>query len=254
MPQYNNSIESAGRILALFTLARPRWGVSEASRELGISKTTAYNILATLEKIDFLVKNVESQKYELGKRIASLAATMAANSELNQKGAGLLQELSSSFGLSTRMGIWDSDAVIIIFAGFPLTVPQHPSFQAGPRVVAYCSAIGRAILAHMGRDVVIDYLNRTRLVKLTPKTRIDRTEIIKELDETRQRGYAICDEEMVYGSAAVGVPIFDRNGRVAGAMSLAGSRDEILGNRMESLIGGLSVKAMQISQSLGATS
>ena len=252
MPQYNNSIESAGKILSLFTLVRPKWGTTEVSRELGISKTTTFNILVTLVKIGFLSKDEESQKYELGRRIASLGANMVANSELNQKAAGLLQELSTSFGLSTRLGIWDSDAVIIIFSGFPLMVPQHPSYQAGPRVVAYSSAIGRAILSRMAKDEVIHYLDQTKRVKFTSKTKVKKAEILKELNETRKRGYSICDGEMVYGSAAVGVPVFGRNQQIAGAITFAGSKDQILGSQMKPLIGGLSLKAMQISQSMGA--
>ena len=176
---------------------------------------------------------------------------MAATSDLNQKASGPLQELSSSFGLSTRLGIWDSDAVIIIFAGFPLTIPQHPSFQVGPRVIGFGSAIGRAILAYMERGEVLKYLNRTRLVKFTAKTKIKKTEILTELANVRKQGYAVCNEEIVYGSAAIGVPVFDRNGLVAAAMTVVGSKDRVLGSKMESLIGALSLKAMQISQSIG---
>jgi DNA-binding IclR family transcriptional regulator len=176
---------------------------------------------------------------------------MAATSDLNQKASGLLQELSRSFGLSARLGIWDSDAVVIIFAGFPLKIPQHPSCQVGPRVVGFGSAIGRAILANMERNEVINYLNRSKRVNFTAKTKIKKTEILNALSDVRKKGYAICDEEIVYGSAAIGVLVFDRHGSVTEAMTVVGSRDQILGSKMESLVAGLSLKAMQVSQSIG---
>jgi DNA-binding IclR family transcriptional regulator len=251
MPQYNNSVENAAKILSLFTSANPSWRKFEVARELGISKTTTFNLLVTLEKTGLLKKNPENQQYELGQKIASLGAVMAAKNELNQKAAGFIQELSSAYGVSARLGIWDGDAVLIIFTGQPINAPHQPSYQAGPRIVAYSTAVGRAILAHMEKNRVKDYLNRANIVKYTSKTKVKKSQILKELEDTKQRGYAICDEEMLYGAAAIAAPIFDKHNDIAGALTILGTKDEILGSNMNRLIQGLSSKTIQISQSLG---
>ena len=107
MPQYNNSVENISKILSQFSHARPNWGISELAKKLKFPKTTAYNLIRTLEKIGFLELNENSGKYELGKRIANLASIMVANLEINQKGAGLVQELATTYDLGGSIGIWD---------------------------------------------------------------------------------------------------------------------------------------------------
>lgn len=251
MPQYNHSIENGAKILSLFTHARPRWGISEIARELGLSKTTTYNLLTTLEKINYLSKDEETQKYGLGIRIASIGAITVSNMELNQKGAGVVQELASTYGISCRMGIWDRDAVLVIFNGIPTNESQPASYQAGPRVPGYTTAMGRAILSHMDLEEVKQYLDRIQLVKFTTKTKIKKPEILKELDETKKRGYSICNEEMAHGDASVGAPIFNRINYIAGAITFVGNAEKIMGPEMKDFKNALCRKAQQISRTLG---
>ncbi len=251
MPQYNNSIENGGKILSLFTQSRPRWGISEIARELGLSKTTAFNLVYTLEKIDFLVKNEETQKYELGIRLASIGSIMVANMELNQKSAGIIQELASTSGLSCRMGIWHQDGVLVVFSGSPTNLPQPPSYQAGPRVPGYSTAMGRAILSKMHSDEVTRYLDRIQLIKYTSATKIKKQEILKELADTQERGFSICNGEMIYGSSALGAPIINNKNIPVGGISLVGESELVLGPKMKHHANAICRGAQQISQSLG---
>lgn len=252
MTQYNNSVENITKILTLFTNSHPRWGVSEIAREMGFSKTTAFNLLSTLEKTGFLVNNEEIRKYELGgTRIANLASTMSANLELNQKGASIAQGLSSAYGFQCNLGIWGNGIMIVIFSCGPSHMLQIPSFQVGPRIPAYCSALGRAFLAFMEKDEVNKYLDQVNFIKYTPKTKIKRSEIIKELNETKARGFSISNEEMSLSNVSFGAPIFNRKKIVAGAISIFGPAAQILSTKMNNLPGSLCLKALQISQSLG---
>ncbi|MBN2061407.1 MAG: IclR family transcriptional regulator [Deltaproteobacteria bacterium] len=251
MPQYNNSAENVTKILTLFTDVRPRIGISEFSRELGLSKTTAFNLVRTLVKEGFLAYNEEVRKYELGKRIANLAYTMSANLEINQKGAGIVQELSSSYGFTCHLGIWGEGTVIVIFSCSPSHSLQLHSYQAGPTVAAYCSALGRAMLAYMERDEVEKYLDQVTIIKYTEKTKIKKTDIIKELDKTKARGFSTCDREISASGSSFGAPVFDRSKYVAGAISILGYTDQILSPEMKDLPGALCFRAHQISQSLG---
>jgi DNA-binding IclR family transcriptional regulator len=251
MPQYNNSIENAAKILSLFTNAQPRWGLSEIARELGFSKTTTYNLIITLEKIGFLSHDVKVMKYELGTRIASLGAIMVANAEINQKAAGFAQDLASSYGFSCRIAVWDIDAVLITFFANPFHNPQAPNFNAGPRVVAYSTSLGRAILAYMEKTEVKDYLNKIKLIKFTSKTITSKPQLLKELAKTRSQGFSICNEEMIHGAASLGAPIFNRENRIAGAISILGQSENLMGSEMKRYADGLCRTASQISNSLG---
>ena len=253
MPQYNNSIENAAKILSLFKNTHPRWGLSEIVRELGVSKTTAYNNVITLEKIGFLSYDEKTQKYELGTRIASLGAIMVANFELNQKAAGFAQDMASSYGVSCRIAVWDIDAALIIFFANPSHNPQVPNFNAGPRVVAYSTSLGRAILAYMEKTEIKNYLDKINLVKFTSKTITSKAQLLKELAETRSRGFSICNEEMIHGAASLGAPIFNGENHIAGAISILGQSENLMGHEMKKYSDGLCRTAFQISNSLGYT-
>jgi DNA-binding IclR family transcriptional regulator len=251
MPQYNNSIENAAKILSLFTQARPRWGISEIARELGFSKTTTYNLTSTLEKIEYLRKNEETKKFELGVRIASIASIMVSNMELNQKAAGFATDLASMYSVSCRIGIWDIDAVLITFFANPFHNPQVPNFNAGPRVAAYNTSLGRAILSYMGQTDVKNYLEKIKLTEFTPKTITSKSQLLKELAETRSRGFSICNEEMIHGAASIGAPIFNGESRIAGAISILGKSENLMGPDFKTYTDGLCRAAFQISSSLG---
>jgi len=250
MPQFNNSIENGANILSLFTRARPIWGISEIARELNLSKTTTFNLVSTLEKVGYLRKNEEFQKYTLGVRIASIGATMVANMELNHKGAGVVQELATTYGIFCRMGIWDRDAVLVIFNGIPGNEGQPTSYQAGPRVPGYVTAMGRAILSHMDIGEVKRYLDRVQLIKHTTKTKVKKSEILKELAETMERGYSICNEEMAHGDASVAAPIINKKNQIAGAITFVGASEIIMGPKMRNYTNAICRKAQQISHAL----
>jgi IclR family KDG regulon transcriptional repressor len=250
MPQFNNSIEKGAKILSLFTYARSRWGISEIARELNLSKTTTFNLVSTLEKVGYLLKNEEIQKYELGVRVASIGATMVSNMELNHKGAAVVQELASTYGISCRMGVWDRDAVLVIFNGIPGNESQPASYQAGPRVPGYVTAMGRAMLSHMDIEEVQRYLDRIQLIKYTTKTKVKKSEILKELAETKKRDYSICNEEMAHGDASIGAPIFNRKNQIAAAITFVGNAETIMGPQMMNYTNALCRKAQQISHTL----
>jgi DNA-binding IclR family transcriptional regulator len=250
MPQFNNSIEKGAKILSLFTYARSRWGITEIARELNLSKTTTFNLVSTLEKVGYLLKNEEIQKYELGVRVASIGATMVSNMELNHKGAAVVQELASTYGISCRMGVWDRDAVLVIFNGIPGNESQPASYQAGPRVPGYVTAMGRAMLSHMDIEEVQRYLDRIQLIKYTTKTKVKKSEILKELAETKKRDYSICNEEMAHGDASIGAPIFNRKNQIAAAITFVGNAETIMGPQMMNYTNALCRKAQQISHNL----
>ena len=98
------------------------------------------------------------------------------------------------------------------------------------------------------------YLERTPLVPYTSKTIIDRAGLVKDLEETRQRGYSVDREETVLGFDCIGAPIFGRGGEIGGAISLSGNAEQLFPKQEEKaevLTKQLLVTAGEISRSLG---
>ena len=125
------------------------------------------------------------------------------------------------------------------------------SHQIGPRVPAYCSGIGKALLAHLEAKELDEYLRRVPLVRHTQTTITSRDKLREDLDDARARGYSIGRAEMIPGVAALGAPIFDRRHQLAGAISISQSPEVVLGRRMKKLAAELLETAFQISREMG---
>jgi DNA-binding IclR family transcriptional regulator len=244
------SIQRAIDILSLFSHSRPRWGITEIASATGLAKGTVHNIVHTLTQGGFLMRNPETRRYTLGYRTFTLGAIMAGTLEINQKAAGLAQQLAGRTGLISRLAIWDQDAALVTLNVWPHHADSLAQ-QIGPRVVAYCSALGRALLAHLETDKILAYLDQVEMVRFTPQTVTDPAQLLDILAETRNRGYAINNQELAPKQASIAATIFQSNSRPAASICLSGTSERILGDDMENLVTDLRRTATEISRYMG---
>ncbi len=244
------SVDRALQILSLFSHRRPQLGIAEIGREIDLPKGTVHGLVRTLLGHGFLHQDATTRKYRLGLKIHELGMVLAGTLEINEKSAGPCRELAARTGLIARIAIWDGDSVVITLNMHPTAHAAIPA-QIGPRVHAYCSAIGKAILAFLDEPSVADYLDRARLVAITPATITEKDRLLDDLAETRERGYSIDREEAVRGLGCIGAPLYAREGSVAGSLSLSGPSRKVLGNRLEPLGEELLKTAGEISHYMG---
>jgi DNA-binding IclR family transcriptional regulator len=225
-------------------------GVAQISRNLSLPKGTVHGLVRTLVQHGFLTQDPTTRKYRLGLRIHELGMVLAGTLELNLKAAGPCQQLAKRSQLVARVAIWDGDAVVITLNIYPAARPVLPH-QIGPRVHAYCSATGKAVLGFLDEVSLKAYLDRTTLVPFTPTTITTKKRLLEDLRAVRERGYSIDREEAVADLACMGAPLFERSGMVAGSLSLSGPPSRVLGKRMETLAEGLVRTAAEISRCMG---
>ncbi len=244
------SVDRALDILSLFSYARPRWGITDIALAMNLPKGTIHNIVSTLNSAGFLKKDEETRKYCLGPKLFSLGTIMGGTLEINQKASRHAYNLVERTGLMCRVAIWDHDAALLTME----VVPHNYTALAqriGPRVAAYCSALGKALLAYLGSSEIKAYVDRTELVPFTPKTISRKDLLLEELERTKTRGYAVNNEEIALGRASLATPLYGSDHRLVGAISQAGNVDQILGSEMDSLIRWLKATAGEISMALG---
>ena len=244
------SVDRALEILTLFSHRRPVRGISEISRILGLPKGTAHGLVRTLLQHGFLEQDTSTRKYRLGLKIFELGIILSGTLEFNQKAAGPVNQLAKRVQLLSRVAIWDGDSVVITLNAYPRPRAVFP-YQIGPRVHAYCSAVGKAVLAFLEQTQLEEYLKHTKLRAFTATTVTNKRQLLMNLKETRKRGYAIDRGEAVQGLGCIGAPIFECGGCVVGSISLSGAMSRVLGDRLEALIEELLKTASEISQYLG---
>jgi DNA-binding IclR family transcriptional regulator len=247
------SIDRAMEMLLLFTQSRPTLGITEISHDLGLAKGTVHGLVRTLAKAGFLQQDLESRKYRLGLKIYELGMILASTMEITNKASGPTSQLAKRTGLVAKVAIWDGDSVLLVLYIDPRA---HSLFthQIGPRIPGYCSALGKAILAHLKPEELDAYFDRTPLIPYTATTIVDRKALMADLEEIRKKGYAVDREETVLGFECIGAPIAGRTGGVEAAISLSGSADQLFPEqteKREALVKQLLIAAGQVSRALG---
>jgi IclR family KDG regulon transcriptional repressor len=243
------SVNRALSLVCLFTRGSPLLGITEISKLLGLPKPTVHGLVRTLVKQGFLQQDPQTKKYRLGLKIYELGIVLAGSLEINQKGAGPAYQLATQTGLVSRIAIWDLDSALLTVNIEPRS---HLFFvhQIGPRIPAYCSAIGKALLAFLDAPDFQGYLDRVKLKPLTAKTITRKKDFLKEIEDTRRRGYSVDREENLLGLACIGTPIFGFGGRLEGSISLSGDAKDI-DKGMKTLLPKVLDTAKEISRSLG---
>ena len=244
------SIQRALDILSLFSQSQPRWGLTDIATAMGLAKGTAHNIINTLMKGGFLKQDSETRRYQLGHKLFTLGTIMAGTLEINQKGGGLAHQLAGRTGLVCRLAIWDTDAALVTLNANP-HYADSLSQQIGPRVVAYCSAIGRALLAYLPAEELESYLSEVELTPFTSKTITDKQQLSEILKQTVSQGYAFSHEELIVGQTSFAASIFKGDGSLAAAISLSGSTGKIMGPQQSAIITDLRRTAIEISRYMG---
>ncbi|MCP4296505.1 MAG: IclR family transcriptional regulator [Proteobacteria bacterium] len=243
------SVQHTLKILNLFTYAKPRWGINEITTTMNLPKGTVSNIVHTLVEEGMLTQDPETRKYNLGLTILSLGTIMAGTLEINQKAGNPARQLAGKTGLICRVAVWDRNVALVTFDILPDQVLSWA--KIGPGVVAYCSSLGRTLLAYLGPDKIENYFCNTNLVSFTPQTITIKEHIIEELEQTRIRGYGKNNQEMSLGRGSIAAPIFNARGEIYASISLTGNVDHVFGKKAEGLVTDLQNTAAEISQYMG---
>jgi IclR family KDG regulon transcriptional repressor len=220
------SVHRAIDILSLFSTARPWLGVTEISQALNLPKPTIHGLLKTLASRGFLTKDPDSRKYSLGLNIYELGTILAGSLRVNQVAAEPAQRLARQTGLVARVAIWDHETVLVTMNLFPQASEPMPN-NLGPRLPAYCSAVGKAVLAFLPPDELTAYMKKVQFMSFTPNTITTKKQLREDLKTARKFGYSSESGEFLLGLACIGAPLFDRSGGPVGSISLSGAPGEM---------------------------
>jgi DNA-binding IclR family transcriptional regulator len=233
----------------LATLGRQGASVAELGRRLGLHRTTVYRFLGTLAVRGYAEQIEGSDRYRLGFKALSLASATITGFPLRDIGAPILEELNRLTHETVLIVTLDLGEVITVDrleGEHPITLRNH----IGARRPAYCSATGKAMLAHLPEAVVDEILERGMPAR-TARTITTPLGYKQELQEVRRRGFGIDDEEFVEGMRCVAAPVFDLTSRVVGSISLAAPTMRMEMTRLLDLAVDVAEAANRLSRQLG---
>jgi IclR family KDG regulon transcriptional repressor len=182
-------------------------------------KATLYRFLQVLTHQGMLSHDPESGSYALGVRLVRLAHAAWAQSSLAPLARPHVDALSARLHETIHLAQLDQGQVLYVDKRNAAR-PVEMFSQAGKVGPAYCTGVGKAMLAHLPRDALEAALQRQSFHRFTPHTLASRDALTAELQAIRARGYAFDREEHEPGIICVAVPIIARNGGVMGGLSV----------------------------------
>lgn len=219
------SVANAARVLKAFTATHREWGVSDLARRLGIAKSTAHRLLATLTDEALLEQDQHTGRYRLGLAMFDLAAA-AQSMDLHEAVLSPMTELRNRTGETVQVAVLDGREVVYVERlDSPNTVRVFS--EIGRRNSAHATGCGKALLAFQPPDQLDRLLRGWELTTVTEHTITDIAALRAELAESRRRGYAVNRRESELSVMSVGAPIRDLSGRTVAAISVAGPADRL---------------------------
>jgi IclR family transcriptional regulator, acetate operon repressor len=249
-------VERALDTLELLAAAGPGgMTLTELAERISVSKSSAFALLQTLIARGFAADSGTrlSRRYRLGMALAKLGDAAEVQSPLVNLAMPVLQALTDSTGLTTRLVVPDGPyAVVTARVDAPGTV--RFATYLGKREYPHCTSAGKALLAALPRQQARALAMEAGMPARTERTITDPDALLRDLEVSAARGYAIDDEEDSDGVFCVGAAIFDRNGERVAAISGTGLKLNRPTWRLDEL--GLSIReaADQITVALGGPS
>ncbi|KNG92713.1 IclR family transcriptional regulator [Pseudaestuariivita atlantica] len=187
-----------------------------------LPKATLYRMLQTLTNQGMLTQDPDTQAYALGLRLVRLAHEAWRQSSLAPIARPFIDALAAEVQETVHLAQMDAGQVIYVDKR-NATDPIEMFSQAGKVGPAYCTGVGKAMLAHLTPDRLQDALSRQSFHDHTPATLDTAIKLMRELDDIRASGVAYDREEHEPGIICIAAPILSSPARVIGALSITTS-------------------------------
>lgn len=251
-PKYQNkSLFKALSIVDMFNSDTEQLSASKIAENLDTSPGSIYPTLYTLEKFGYLERN-GNKKYTLGLRFLEKGNLILNRLDLREIAKPYLRKLADNFRGNAHLAVFYEFKVMYLHReeGFPSVTIQD---IVGRRVPAYCTALGKVLLAHLSPPRLEEYLNTEELEPLTANTITQKDKLKEELKKVRKRGFAVDDEEFSEGNLCIAVPIQDFRGDVNSSISVSLPRSRYKKSEITEVSNPIRTAGRKISRELGFT-
>jgi DNA-binding IclR family transcriptional regulator len=247
-------VQSIGRAFAILEeVARNRDGIglAELAKRVGLHNSTTFHLVKTMASLGYIRQIKDTKRYRIGRPLFALAASALDDIEMVSMATPVLDDLSRETGESSHFATRMSDAVVVM-----ARTPGPGAFQLTERMgvvrPAYCTALGKVILAALRPDQLDRYLDRVELKPLTQNTITERGRLLQEIAEIRSAGVAFDDCEFDSELRCAAMPIFDFSGQVVGAIGISGPVWRLSIQALQSRARSLDAAAKRLSEAFGA--
>jgi IclR family pca regulon transcriptional regulator len=250
-PNFMTSLARGLAVIRGFSQQRRRLSIAQLSLRTGIPRAAVRRCLYTLEKLGY-VGSEDDRTFALRPQILALGHAYLSSVPLVTAAQPILDQISAATHESCSIAIMDGDDILYVARSSSSTRIMSIDLGIGSRLPAHCTSMGRVLLAGLPRDDLAAYLRRVKLTPFTARTLVSRDRFGETIEEIREKGYAVVDQELEIGLRSIAVPISDYRARVAAAINISVQAPRVSVSEMErSLLPPLRKAAEELGMLLG---
>jgi DNA-binding IclR family transcriptional regulator len=244
------SVQSVDRALTILgILARlGEAGVTEVAVELGVHKSTAFRLVATLESHGMVEQNEERGKYRLGVGVLRLAGATTARLDVVQEARPICRKLAADSGETVNIAVLSDRSALYLDQVAGQSALQSHNW-VGQHIPLHATSNGKVLLSGLSGDEVDN--RGPQLPSYTPETVTTKARLRRDLAEVREQGYAVAVDELEVGLTAIAAPIRNAHGDVIASLSVSGPTFRLGEPRVKELVPVVQDAAEEVSRRLG---
>ena len=217
-PNFMTSLARGLAVIQAFSQRRHHLTISQVSTTTGLSRAAVRRCLYTLSKLGFAGSD-DNRHFFLRPRILALGHSYISSMPLATAAQPVLEHISHLLHESCSIATLDGVEIVYI-ARANVTRIMSIDLGVGSRLPAFCTSMGRAILANLPPEELESVLARIEFKRYTERTITNPAKLTQALRQIRRDGYSIIDQELEHGLRSMAVPIQNPSGKVVAALNI----------------------------------
>jgi len=227
-------------------------GITELSLKLNLPKSTVHRILKNLSKYSIVEKENDTSRYKIGLRLLKYSNSLLRSFDLRKIVKPILKKVCDKTQETAFLTVWRNEQGICIDSiSSNRSANTHLFVEIGKEMPFHCTASSEVLLANQPIEDIRRIINKNPLLKYTPNTITDPGKLIINLLEIKDKGYAICNEELEEGIKAIAAPIKNIDGKAMASITITGLAKRMSSDNIEELIKIVIDSTREISEKLG---
>jgi len=228
-PSFMTSLARGLAVVQAFSDSGKPQTIAQISQKTGIPRAAVRRCLYTLQQLGYV--HAELNNFSLRPKVLTLGYSYLSSTPLTVSSQPYLNAISRELGESCSLAVLDDGEVLYVARSAASRV-MSVALNTGSRLPAYCTSLGRVMLAHLRPEELDAYCAHVKLKAMTDKTVTSQKRLREILLGVRQDGYAINDEELELGLRSIAVPVRGATGRVLAALNVGAQAGRISAERM----------------------
>ena len=216
---YVQSLAKGLAVIRSFNTSRPTQTLSQVAEATGLTRAGARRILLTLEKLGYA--RSDGRQFSLAPRILDLGFSYLSTVPFWKLAQPVMEDLSANVGESCSISVLDDWEALYVLR-VPTRRIMSINLSVGSRLPAYCTSMGRVLLAGVTEAQLDAVLKKTPMEHYTEHTITDIPELKKVIAECRSKGWTCVYRELEEGLVSLAAPIINRHGQWIAAMNVSG--------------------------------